>query len=422
MTLIDLRLKRREFKEQGMAIIERATQAQRELSEDEQQAFDELVEKVEALDRRIAALEKLEGPATESSRDWRFDFAQHNGKHGYSLLRAVRSMLESGRLEGVEAEAHQEIQRRKGVAPQRGFYVPHTLNVRADLTTTNGAGAVMTNTTADYIELLRNASISDKLGVTWLKNLYGNVRIPRQTASATTGWISESSAISGSTPTLDYVSLQPKSLMANVSYSRQFLLTSSVDAEKFVTDDLILSTARELDRVILSGSGSGAEPTGLFGSSPSTVAIGTNGGALTWTHVVQLEKNVRAANGVVNEATAKYLTNAQVVQTCKTTAKIGSTYPQFLIEPDGTMNGHEVVTSQVVPSNLSKGSASGTLSAIAYGDWSQVLIGSFGDGFELVIDPYSQADKGFVRIVSVHDLDVAFRHIGSFSVCLDVLP
>ena len=46
------------------------------------------------------------------------------------------------------------------------------------------------------------------------------------------------------------------------------------------------------------------------------------------------------------------------------------------------------MVSNNVPSNLTKGSSSGVCSALIYGNFSDLLIGLFGDS-EILVDPYS---------------------------------
>ena len=179
--------------------------------------------------------------------------------------------------------------------------------------------------------------------------------------------------------------------------------------------------ARALDLAIIAGSGSGAEPYGVTTTSGiPTDAIGTNGGPLTWESVVGLETTLMGSNGVVDESAVAYVTSSKGLAQAKTIVKV-SGYPMFIYDDVARrMNGISVVSTNAVSSTLTKGTTSGTCTGLILGDWSQCLVGSYGPGFEMIVDPFSAADSGSVRLVAFHTLDIAFRHDESFVKCLDV--
>jgi len=73
-----------------------------------------------------------------------------------------------------------------------------------------------------------------------------------------------------------------------------------------------------------------------------------------------------------------------------------------------------------VPSNLTKGTASGICSAIIFGNFADLIIGMWG-GLDLMVDPYSNSTSGTVRVVALQDVDVAVRNAVSFSAMKDAL-
>jgi HK97 family phage major capsid protein len=84
------------------------------------------------------------------------------------------------------------------------------------------------------------------------------------------------------------------------------------------------------------------------------------------------------------------------------------------------LNGYQVATSTLVPSNLSKGSSS-TLSAMIFGDFSKMAIASFGGGMELTVDPYSGATAGLTNVVLNAYMDVNLLQPTAFAVCKDIV-
>ena len=84
------------------------------------------------------------------------------------------------------------------------------------------------------------------------------------------------------------------------------------------------------------------------------------------------------------------------------------------------MNGYQAYTSNLVPSNLTKGSASEKCSAILFGDWSKLWILSWG-GLDLVVDPYTMKKLGAYEVTlnAYHDIHV--RRKEAFAMIKDAL-
>lgn len=59
-------------------------------------------------------------------------------------------------------------------------------------------------------------------------------------------------------------------------------------------------------------------------------------------------------------------------------------------------------------------------SAIAYGNWSDMILGMWG-GLDIMLDPYTGATAGTKRVVALQDLDVALRRVASFAAMKDAL-
>jgi hypothetical protein len=86
----------------------------------------------------------------------------------------------------------------------------------------------------------------------------------------------------------------------------------------------------------------------------------------------------------------------------------------------GDVLGYDAAVSNAVPNTLTKGSASGVCSAIAFGNWADMLIGMWG-GLDIMLDPYTGAVSGTKRVVALQDVDVALRRVASFAAMKDAL-
>ncbi|NDC35853.1 MAG: phage major capsid protein [Synechococcaceae bacterium WB9_2_112] len=243
----------------------------------------------------------------------------------YSLTAGIRAMLTgdwSSREAGLVRELSKEVEK-SGVAKttERSFFVPFSAlgGQRATYVTSGastGGNLVATDLMADeFIEFLRNNAVMLQLGVRTMPGLVGNVAIPRRSGVASTYYLStQTTAITQSESTFDQVTMSPKNLAALSKYSRQTLLQGTPGIEELVRRDLTDGINLAIDLGILNGSGSSGQPTGIMQTSGiGSVAMGTNGGAVTFEKVVDLEAAVMNVNGAVNPGTVNYLTNYKVL-------------------------------------------------------------------------------------------------------------
>lgn len=340
-------------------------------------------------------------------------------KRRFSLLRAIQALANPGNRKLQDAarfefEVSEEAQKRSGVQAQ-GILIPFEVLNRA-LTSTGsdtGANTVATELMAsDFIELLRNRSAVLERA-TIMQGLVGNVAIPRQIGATTAAALGETEATTASDLVLDQVTLSPRRVGAASAYSKQLLAQSSLDVESLIISDIVRQVALKIDAACIVGTGN-KEPIGLLNATGvNIVSIGQNGGPLTWAHIVQMEALVEAAN--VDPENGAYVVNAKTNGYLKTKPKEAGT-AVYLVE-DGIMNGYPVVVSNQMPSNLTKGTGT-NLSALAFGNWSDMLIGFWG-GIDITVDPYTAKSNGLVEIQADQFYDMALRHPESFCVIKD---
>jgi HK97 family phage major capsid protein len=218
--------------------------------------------------------------------------------------------------------------------------------------------------------------------------------------------------------------MTPKTFGAFTDWSRRLMLQSSLDVEAFVRLDLATVLALGVDYASLHGLGSSNQPLGLAGqSSVNVVALGANGLAPTWAHLVDMETQVAVDNADIG--TLGYLTNAKVRGKLKTTEKAPTTGmfvwgEQMDAQGFGQLNGYRAGVSNQVRSDLVKGTSGAVCSGLFYGNWADLVIGQWS-GLDMLIDPYTGATAGTVRSVAFIDVDVAVRHGESFSYVADAL-
>ena len=251
-----------------------------------------------------------------------------------------------------------------------------------------------------------------------MTGLKGDVSIPKLSGVASAGFVAENNAVSEQNQTFGELSMVPRTLGVMTDISRKLMLQSDPSAEAIVRNDLLNAVAAKIEDVAIEGDGSN-EPTGITKTSGiGSVAIGTNGGAPTWASVVNLVKEVEQDNAAISDSMG-YLTNSKVKAKLAGTAKVGSSDSVMILnDPWNSLYGYPLGVTNHVPSDLTKGSTSGTCSAMIFGDFSQVIIG-FWSAPDVLIDPYTNSSKGATRVVVFQDLDVGIRHAQSFAACLD---
>lgn len=335
----------------------------------------------------------------------------------YNFFRGIEAKLEN--KNSFEVEVSNEIAKKTG-KEARGIYLPHSAFKRdlvIDPAQTNNAVNLEAEDfrSQDYVEVLKNKLVLAQAGATVLSGLKGNVVIPKQTGSVSAQWVAENGVGSESSPTFTQLTMKARSLKAETKISRLALKETSMPLQALTLRDIMSQHALAIDEAGLIGTGSGNSPTGVLNvSGVNLVSIGTNGGAINFAKVVELETALNSAN--VDVSRAKYITNSKVAGSLKTIQKASNL--GFILE-NGMANGYDVLSTNMVPSNLTKGSGT-NLSAMFFGNWEDLLIGLFG-AVDVVVDPYTYSSSGAIKLVAFQEVDVNVRHAESFSVIKDII-
>lgn len=381
---------------------------------------------------REAALERFGGAQPVEAEAPEIGLSERE-MNQFSFVRAMNALANPRDHKAQEAAAFEiECSRAAGERMKKdvqGIMVPADIlkrslvDMQRDLnvtTATAGGNVVSTDLLAgSFIDMLRNKAMMMQPGMaTVLTDLNGNIAIPRQSGGATAYWVGESGAPTESEGTFDQVTLTPKTVGAFTDFSRKLLLQSSIDVEAFVRGDIARVIALAIDAASINGSGSSNQPTGILNTTGiGDVAGGTNGLAAAWSHVVDLESEVAIDNADLGSL--RYLTNTKVRGKLKQTEKVAST-AQFIMGEGKELNGYEALITNQIPSDLTKGTASGICSAAIFGNFADLLIGMWG-GLDLTVDPYTGGTAGTVRVVGLQDVDIAVRHAESFAAMQDIL-
>ena len=101
------------------------------------------------------------------------------------------------------------------------------------------------------------------------------------------------------------------------------------------------------------------------------------------------------------------------------TPKVASTDSVMILEaPYDNLYGYQIKFTTDVPSDLTKGNQSAS-SALIFGDFSQLIMGSWGNSPDVLVDPYSSSTDGTIQIIVFSEIDLAVRNAVSFSKIID---
>jgi len=455
----DLRARHAELMDEQRELADRVEAEKRPFSADEQRRSDEVFAEAKRLAETISSIERFEANARMTEEDVRragqplpHELEQARGKHAYSLCRAFTLLGKKQPLDGLEKETSDEIEGRIGKKPVGSFFIPTNLAMRwnvhrnhkvggrpfrppVDRTrppadgverriddTTAAAGAVLTRWDTTWIEYLRARMVLDQMGATYLTEMHGNFALPRQSGIGTVTWVAESGSVATTAQTIDQVLFTPKTVGAFTDMSRRFLEQLSIDPEEFIRQDLTAILARGIEQAAYSGTGS-PQPTGILtgGGFTQVVPLGTNGGNPSYQAMIQLEELLAKANADIGSLA--YVTSPAGRSTLKMTPKQGlaqTSYVPIMVWQDGaTVNEHEAYATNLIPSNLTKGTGT-ALSAVIFGNWAECML-AFWTGVDTLVDPYTGGPAGTIRIVVLQDLDIEFRHFQSFAYINDMI-
>lgn len=402
------------------------------LTKEEEARADQLIDDISALNtsiqRAVKTEELLQEKATQVAEQRANDQRRSQVKETpeakatkqYSLLRAISLTSRGQKLDGIEAEMHQEAQkeiRDAGLTMEGNLQVP-SMVFKRDMTagTDTAGGHTVATEIGDLIPILEPRLQTEALGATVLRGLTGDLKFPRGNADAAATWEGENDANAETSPTFDQITLSPNRVGAFTDLSKQLLVQSSIDVENYVRNRLNFAVRSAVDGAAINGAGSGNVPEGILNvTGIGDVAGGTNGAVPTWANIVGLETEVAVDDA--DMGSLAYLTTPGIRGALKT-ALLDSGSGQFIWGQGATeLNGYNAVVSTKVPSTLTKGT-SNDCHAIIFGNWAELLIGQWA-GIDLVVDPYTSSKNALVTLVVNSWWDVAVKHAQSFAAMKD---
>lgn len=361
-------------------------------------AFDAAMAEVKALVQELNDARAIEA-AEQAAAARQLQNLEAKENRRFSITKFLREAA-AGKLSGLEAEVAEmgaKEYERMGLS-RKGFVIPMAAlrgSAGQNYTTDADGGYAKETAAPTYLDGLKERLVVSKLGAHVLGDLVGT--IPFVSAGAiSASWLAEGAEASVSKSTFAKVSLTPHRNAVVGAFSKDLLRQTSIDIDNVVMGLLLDAHATLIESACIAGSGSSNQPTGILNTAGIGEVIGgTNGAPISWGNVVKLETAINANNA--NRGKLGYLTNAKVIGAMKTTEKASNT-ARFVLDFDGSLNGYPVEWTNLVPSNLTKGSSEEVCSAMIFGNFDDLYVGHWG-GIDVVVDPYTLAASADVRIV-----------------------
>lgn len=394
MNSVELRDRRALIKHELDAIIGCAEMEIRELKPYEQEIYDARIAEIESINEQLRAL----GETTDISTDEEVDVhtliakinerKKNNNTHNnnimekrFSLLEAVRSIALNQPLDEVTSKvvADTAMQMRNHNLSFNGqLQIP--IEQRELTVATEGEHVVATDM-FDLVMPLQKKSRLIEAGCQLYSGLVGDVQIPL-VGNVNSTFLGEVAEANPSDVTFEHVTLKPKRLSCVIPVSKQFLMQSSFAVEQKLRELITRSLIGKIEETALGDEAGTAEKyAGLLnGAAPTTIS--------TFADLVALESELEDVDN------AKYLISAKAKAALRAMAK--STKSTQLVFEDGSVDGTDALVSTYLKDKT-----------LVYGDFGTLAMGVWGSGMDILVDPYTLAGKGMVRLVASIYVDFA---------------
>ena len=377
LTLID---KREQLKKKAEDLISIAEKELRKLTHEENDELNSIKKEIADLDNEIKNIENRNTKTNKVMAK-------------FSLLKAINDVANNRQLD----ERAQEVvsngiaeMRKAGQSFTGQIVLPMEMRSNIQATVATAGQENVAEDKLGILEPLRANLVLVNAGASYMTGLIGDVSIPVYSGS-NVGWAGEVSTATDGAGTFSEVTLSPKRLTAYIDVSKQFLIQDSNSAEEMLKRDIVAAISNKLEATILgSEAGSNTQPAGLFNG---VVADST---PVTYKDVVAMEKNLEDANV---RGDIRFIVSPSAKADLKTTEKGNS--DNFLMDGN-ELNGYPVMCTSAV-----------TGKGVIMANWSDLVIGQWG-GIDLVVDPYTQAANGKVRLVINAYFDAKPRRAEAF--------
>ena len=319
-------------------------------------------------------------------------------KKRYSITKAIRSIWKGTKDAEYEMNISQTASRNLQ-ADDHDLFIP--MNELRALGPGAGSGGALINTTylpTEYVPLLRPELSLEKTGFHTIPSDGNPVSFAVMTSGATAAMYDLDGQLTDSDPKFTLKTLTPKKAGICVPIPFSLILQAQPEADAVVEEDMVNAIKELRDKMILVGSGTGNEPTGIYSTTGVNEVAAS--GIYSWEGVVAAEAAIRKTNVTGN---LYWVMNSNDKAKFETTLKDDVAGATYLCE-DNKIKGYEVVVNNFL-----------TDGQIILGDFTDVAVAEFGP-LKIKVDDISLAKKQAIQVIMDMEFDCCVRRPGSFTV------
>lgn len=403
----ELKDEKKQLAARSRTIIDKAKGEKRMLTTEEN-------EELGSIQCRMAEISiELEEREQENSQRGRQHVPQ--GSKKFSLRRAIANMVDGNQQNDAEASVIESATTQHNMsgaqmADKRSIVIPVNLENRAAFTaaTESATGVVIDEEQQEMLLPLQSALVLSRAGARFMTGLQGNIYWP-EFSGANVFWEAENAkAKDGAGSFSKGEVFKPLRLTAYVDISKQLLIQENASVEAYIRQAIAIAIAQKIEQTAFSKETDvDNTPDGMFGTLDANIK-----GDMTWAQIVAMETNADVQNALFGNLS--YILHPALVGKAKTKVKDSSGAGGFIFtgNGDGQLNGYRALRTN----NLPKGIGEGTDEyGIVFGNWADYFIGQWG-GIELLVDPYTQALTGTVRLITNSYWNMGFIRKKSFCI------
>jgi len=402
MTKLEIQDLKGQLTKANKVIFETADAEKRSLTAEESSTVTDNLQRLDTLDLQ------LRNASFEESKDGKPISKIYNTPkkaEKFSLIKAINDRVESRNMDPVARDVFtlgKQEMRNAGLTPAGDIVIP--LEVRADILagTPTAGQEIVAEEKVKILPPLSAKLIFTEMGCQYLPGLVGNVSIPTY-AGTTVAWKTEVAAATDGGGAFAEVNLSPLRITAFLDVSKTFLAQDAVGAEQLLYDNIVGACARLIESTVLGVAiGVAGTQPGSFGYTLAAANANTEAAIVpTYATLVAMEANVDASNAL--EGNLAYVTNPAGRAILKSHDKgVANDTGDMLCSENNMVNGYKLYTTT---SCSGAAGTAGTDELLIFGNWGDLIIGQWG-GYDITVDPYSQAINNQVKIVVNTYVDV----------------
>jgi HK97 family phage major capsid protein len=227
-------------------------------------------------------------------------------------------------------------------------------------------------------------------------NAQGNLKLPRISEEADALIAGEVSAYGSANMEMDEVTMSPQRAASTTVYSKQLLVQGGPQVDAIIANDMRAALAERVDRKFIATAIAGAGND----KSPPASNDTANGATLALMESLVLEDG----GDVTDTANCAFVLSPFAYGKLKAGALVANVNPTMI---GSVLNGYSFYGTPFL------GNTSSTQGKAIFANWNQSMLLAYFGGIDILVDPFTEAGTGQVRLHATRFFDAAVRQAGA---------